>query len=136
MTTIPGSCLCGRVAFEVSGRPLKFLYCHCRSCQKSTGSAHVSNLGYPLGALRWLRGEELIGEFTDTTDNVGFIRRFCRECGSVVPKQSRDKQLWVVPGGLLDGDPGVRPEANIFWAEHAPWYVSVDQIPTHDGRPV
>jgi hypothetical protein len=50
-----------------------------------------------------------------------------------VPKLSRNRQFWVVPSGSLDSDPGMRPQANIYWAEHALWYVSADQIPKHEG---
>ncbi len=90
-------------------------------------------MAYPLEALTWIHGEKLIGKFTDTADNPGFTRCFCRNCGSVLPKLGRNQQFWVVPAGLLDSDPGTRPEANIFWAEHAPWYLSADQIPKYDG---
>jgi len=133
MKPITGSCLCGKVAFEVTGTPLKFVYCHCRSCQKSTGSIHAANLAFPGGSVRWTQGEDLIELFVDTKENPGFPRRFCRSCGSPVPKLSRNGQFWVVPSGTLDADPGMRPQANIFWAEHAPWYVPVDQIATHEG---
>lgn len=133
MNPITGSCLCGKVAFEVTGRPLRFLYCHCRSCQKSTGSVHAANMAFPEGSVRWTRGEELIECFVDTIENPGFTRCFCRCCGSFLPKLSRNRQFWVVPSGLLDSDPGIRPEANIHWSEHAPWYVSADQIAKNEG---
>ena len=134
MNQLTGSCLCGKVGFEVTGSPLKFLYCHCRSCQKSTGSVHAANLAFPGGSVRWTRGEELIERFVDTIENPGFPRCFCRSCGSPVPKLSRNGQFWVVPSGSLDADPGMRPQANIFWAERAPWFVSADQIAKHEGR--
>jgi len=51
-----------------------------------------------------------------------------------MPKVSRTQQFWVVPSGSLDADPGMRPQANIFWAEHAPWLVSADQIAKNEGR--
>ena len=133
MTRIPGSCLCGKVAFEVTGTPLKFLYCHCRSCQKSTGSIHAANLAFPEGSVRWVRGEELIELFVDTNENPGFPRRFCGNCGSPVPKLSRNGKFWVVPSGTLDADAGMRPQANIYWAEHAPWYVPADHLIKHEG---
>lgn len=125
--------MCGKVSFEVTGSPLKFLYCHCRSCQKSSGSIHAANIAFARDAIRWIQGEDLIGEFVDTRENPGFQRRFCRNCGSVVPKLSRNRQFWVVQSGLLDADPGMRPQACIYWAERAPWYVSGDQIPKHEG---
>ena len=117
----------------MTGSPLKFLYCHCRSCQKSSGSVHAANLAFPEGSVRWTRGEELIERFVDTVENPGFPRCFCRSCGAPVPKLSRNGQFWVVPSGSLDADPGMRPQASIYWAEHAPWYVSADQIATYEG---
>ena len=133
MKQITGSCLCGKVAFEIAGTPIRFSYCHCRSCQKSSGSIHAANLAFPLGSVRWTQGEDLIELFVDTKENPGFPRGFCRSCGAPVPKLSRNRQFWVIPSGLLDSDPGMRPQANIFWAEHAPWCVSVDQIAKNDG---
>ena len=133
MKPIPGSCLCGKVAFEVTGAPLKFTYCHCRSCQKSSGSIHAANLLFPEGAVRWIQGEKLTELFVDTKENPGFPRSFCSSCGSPVPKISRNGKYWVVPSGSLDSDPGMRPHANIYWAEHASWYVSADQIPKNEG---
>lgn len=133
MNSITGSCLCGEVAFEVTGEPLRFLFCHCRSCQKSSGSLHAANLAYPSGSVRWTRGEDLLELFVDTKENPGFPRCFCRRCGSPVPKVSRNRQFWVVPSGSLDFDPVMRPQASIYWAEHAPWYVSADQLPKNDG---
>ncbi|WP_315752151.1 MULTISPECIES: hypothetical protein [unclassified Bradyrhizobium] len=34
MTTFRGSCLCGRVGFEVDGPFDNFLNCHCSRCRK------------------------------------------------------------------------------------------------------
>ena len=133
MDPLEGSCLCGRVAFEVTGTPLKFLYCHCHSCQKSSGSVHAANIAFPEGAVKWTRGEDHIELFVDTKENPGFPRRFCRSCGSPVPKLSRNGKFWVVPSGLLDSEPGMTPQANIYWSEHARWYVPPDQIPKYGG---
>lgn len=132
-TEITGSCLCGKVAFEVTGAPVKFLYCHCRSCQKSTGSVHAANLAFAGGTVRWTHGEELVQLFVDTVDNPGFPRAFCRNCGSPVPKLSRNRQLWVVPSGSLNVDPVIRPQGNIYWAERAAWLLPVQALETHEG---
>lgn len=39
-----GSCLCGRVSYEVSGDFDAFYLCHCSRCQKDTGSAHSAKI--------------------------------------------------------------------------------------------
>jgi hypothetical protein len=133
MRTITGSCLCGQVRFALSEEPFLFLYCHCRSCQKSSGSVHAANLAFPADALRWTAGEALIQHFVEAVENPGFPRSFCKNCGSPVPKKSRNGQFWVVPSGLLDVDPGLRPQANIYWDERALWFVPADHIVTHEG---
>lgn len=133
MKPISGSCLCGKVAFEITGYPIRFLYCHCRSCQKSTGSLHAANLAFPEDSMKWLRGEDLIGRFVDTVENPGFPRWFCKCCGSPVPKVSRTGKFWVVPSGILDSEPDMRPQANIYWTERAPWLVPVDRLPKNEG---
>jgi hypothetical protein len=38
-----GSCLCGRVRYEVTGDIGDFGYCHCTSCRKASGTAHAAN---------------------------------------------------------------------------------------------
>ncbi|MFN3455173.1 MAG: GFA family protein, partial [Pseudobdellovibrio sp.] len=39
-----GSCLCGQVEFKIQGVLESFFLCHCKYCQKDTGSAHSANL--------------------------------------------------------------------------------------------
>ncbi len=34
---IKGSCLCGKVTFEISGEPSSLSYCHCSRCRKAAG---------------------------------------------------------------------------------------------------
>jgi hypothetical protein len=36
--------------------------------------------------------------------------------------------MYVVQAGLLDGDPGIRPDAVIWWDEHAPWFKNLDAL--------
>ena len=35
----------------------------------------------------------------------------------------------MAPTGMLDGDPNMRPEINIFTASKAPWYTITDSLP-------
>ena len=38
----------------------------------------------------------------------------------------------VVPAGILDSTPDVRPGGSIFWGSRAPWYVEPGEHPKHD----
>ena len=119
--SIRGSCLCGRVQFEVSGPFDRFHLCHCSQCRRSTGSAHAANLFTEPERLRWLAGEDLVQRFVP--DEAGMISKsFCRHCGSLVPYTSLKSGRLIVPAGSLAGDPGRAPDDNIFWRDRAPWY--------------
>jgi hypothetical protein len=128
MSTVRGSCLCRNICFEAILPPLRFQYCHCASCRKSTSSAHAANLFFAPDRFRWVTGESLLERFVDQV-NAGYMRQFCRKCGSAVPRLNRTGQYYVVPAGLLDDDPIVKPERNIYWDDRAPWLINIDAIP-------
>lgn len=125
---ITGRCLCGRVRFEVSEPLLEAEYCHCKRCQRRTGTAaSVSALTVP-GTFRLTEGPELLGAFTP---DDGWHDFFCRECGAHLYAQSpEDPRLICVSMGVIDGDPGVRPAFHQYVAYAAPWDPLLD-----DGLP-
>jgi hypothetical protein len=132
---IKGSCLCGGVCFETALPPVRFHYCYCVSCRKTTSSAQGSLLVFLPESFRWIAGESLIERFTDEHSNPGYMRWFCRRCGCAVPRLSRTKKFILVPAGLLDDDPQIKPQRSIFWDERAPWLLSMDAIPKHAEGP-
>ncbi len=131
---ITGSCLCGAIEYEITPPFLGFWYCHCERCQKSSGSAHAANLFMMKEQFRWLKGEDNVSLFIHPTAE-DYPRAFCKTCGAPAPRFTRDGVRWMVPGGSLDEDPGLRPSENIFWPLHAPWYVNPELLPKHDQRP-
>ena len=46
MSTMKGGCLCGNIRYELLTEPRATFACHCRFCQKDTGTAHRSGLSY------------------------------------------------------------------------------------------
>ena len=130
MATLTGSCLCETVTFEVEDDFEHFQLCHCLQCQKSTGTAHASNLFTTPAHLRWLSGESAIERFD--VEGRSISNTFCRHCGSRVPWQSLSGEVMVIPAGCLDGAPSIRPKGHIFWPERAAWYDDVAALETHD----
>jgi hypothetical protein len=128
---IRGSCLCGGVHFSFSLPHVRFNYCHCESCRKTTGSSNAANVFIPLTQFRWEEGETLVSKFADSVANPGFRRWFCSRCGGPVPRLNRTAEFMVVPAGLLNDPLPIRPERSIYWGEHADWLVSVDEIPKY-----
>lgn len=132
--SVKGSCLCGSVSFELKPPYTAFRYCHCSRCRKASGSAHASNLFLPQAQFAWLAGEELVNHYKVPAAK-SFAVSFCTRCGSRVPHRIAERGEFLVPAGLLDGDPAARPENAIFWGSRAPWYVGPGEIPRFDERP-
>lgn len=120
MLKISGSCLCGKVSFECENNFEQFHLCHCIQCQKTTGSAHASNLFTAPDNISWLSGYELVKRFDVPGRSIS--KAFCSECGCAVPYISGTGQALVVPAGCLDGKLDIAPQANIFCSEKADWY--------------
>ena len=116
--TLRGSCLCGRVQFQVSGPFPKLYQCHCSLCRKQGGS--VSNTGLIVAAdkFRWLSGEEGIGQWQRST---GFRSYFCRQCGSTAPNPLRDTGYMWVPAGALDQAEPLEIAAQLFLGSKFAW---------------
>jgi hypothetical protein len=126
---LTGGCMCGAVRFELSERPLGALYCHCKRCQRRTGTAFSASALTVPGTFQITVGEQHVRSWRPPDD--GWVKSFCAECGSQVYTSHRDDpQLRSVRMGVLDADPGIRPSAHQFTAYAAPWHAIPD-----DGLP-
>lgn len=128
---ITGSCLCGSIKFEIQPPFSAFRYCHCSRCQKASGSAHAANAFVPEARFRWLAGESLVKHF-DLPGAKRFAVSFCPTCGTRVPHRIKATENMLIPAGVLDADPGMRPENSIFWKSKPAWYVPVQEMPRFD----
>lgn len=117
---LTGHCLCGEVRFEVETPLVGSRWCHCTRCQRRTGSlASPAGLAEP-GAVRITAGEDLLRGW-DPGDG-GWVKEFCATCGShLFARLPDDPSVRSVRLGVIDGDPGVRPEAHQYTAYAAVW---------------
>ena len=118
--SISGSCLCGKIKCEVHGPFQRFYQCYCDRCQKRTGSAFASMIFADPDKIEWLSGKELATRY-DLPEAEKFSTCFCSKCGSPVPYISRNRSFLIIPAGFIEGDPEIRPSANIFWNERSCW---------------
>jgi hypothetical protein len=129
-----GSCLCGKVHYEITPPFKIFQYCHCSRCQKFSGSAFTPNLFVPPSQFQWLEGEDFVGRY-ELPEARYFATSFCKQCGSSLPWAVQGGQNIVVPVGTLDEDPEIQPQQNLFCGSRASWYISPADLPEHEGMP-
>jgi hypothetical protein len=65
-----GSCLCGSVRYELYQELGDFGYCHCRSCQKASGSVHAANAPIERAQFKLTSGSDLLKEFESSPTRV------------------------------------------------------------------
>ncbi|WP_413584418.1 GFA family protein [Bdellovibrio sp. HCB274] len=128
-----GSCLCGQVKFELEGTFESFFLCHCKFCQKDTGSAHGANLFSSNAQLNWIAGADKVKTYT--LPLTRHTKSFCLDCGSALPNSQMDGKLIVVPAGSLDTEVTIKPNAHIFCSSSASWEHELDKIKKFDLFP-
>lgn len=128
-----GSCLCGTIKYEIDGSFESFYLCHCKYCQKDTGSAHAANLFSSSAQLNWSAGHDKITIYS--LPSTHHARSFCSVCGSAVPTQQFNGALLVVPAGSLDSAVTINANAHIFDSSRASWDRDLNQLPCFDGLP-
>jgi hypothetical protein len=131
---IRGSCLCGGIRFEVETVVGPFELCHCTRCRKASGSAFMAAVAVRTAGFRYLSGRELVRRFELPVrdEPPPYSRVFCERCGCVVPEPDPQADVFEIAAGLLDDDPGMRPERHIMVECKAPWMVIRDGLPELD----
>jgi hypothetical protein len=80
-TNFTGGCACGAIRYEVTAKPMMMFNCHCRDCQRTTGSAFTPVVYVPAKAFKITQGSPRF--YSTPSEMVGHNKRgFCPECGS------------------------------------------------------
>lgn len=124
--TINGSCLCGTVTFSVIDAFEHFFICHCKHCQKDSGSAFAANLFIRKDAITWLSGQHNVTHFR--LAGTRHVRSFCATCGAAVPDTKGEGDMAVVPAGALDKSPSKAPDAHIMTLSAPCWEASLETL--------
>ena len=112
MASMTGGCLCGKVRYTISSDPVLCAVCHCRDCQRFTGSAFVSAMRVPLDAIK-VEGELKTVE-TIGGSGTAIRRHFCPNCGSSIFGEPYRPGMINVMSGTLDDPSAFKPVTEIF----------------------
>lgn len=132
---LEGSCLCGGISFKCNSAPLLSALCHCKSCQKSSGSAFSFVIGVKKSDLQ-IEGTGLkTYKCTGDSGNPA-LRHFCTNCGSTIySEMSSRPDVIFLRGGLLNDSSWIKPTMNVYWRDHLSWLSEVEGIHTFDLMP-
>ena len=97
---VTGGCQCGAIRYRAQ-RIYDASLCHCRMCQKATGSLFAPLVN--AEGFEWTRGERGIFASSNLSD-----RGFCRDCGTPISLET-DGHIELMIGTL--DDPSLAPPA-------------------------
>jgi hypothetical protein len=127
--TIEGACACGGLRYRLASKPMFVHCCHCRDCQRQTGSAFVLNALIETSRVESLSGETRA--FAAPTDSglPHDIHR-CASCGTAVWSHYGGRQaLSFVRAGTLDEPSALPPDVHIYTRSKLPWIVLPAEVP-------
>jgi hypothetical protein len=117
-----GACVCGAVRYRAGGKPAVASACHCRYCQRRTGSAFATLAYFDEANVRIVKGE--LTEYEHRSDESGrWLRtQFCPRCGTTVTisVEARPGTRGIALGTLDDPD-APRIERHIWVRSKRPW---------------
>jgi len=128
-----GGCDCRHIRYRMRGRPLFVHCCHCRWCQRETGSAFVLNAMIEADRVTLTSGEV---DVVHTPSNSGKGQRIarCPKCRIAVWSHyaGGGDAVRFVRVGTLDEPDRFPPEVHIFTASKQPWVVLPPGTPAYE----
>jgi len=148
---VTGGCLCLSVRYEADVNLCEAFYCHCKTCQKTSGAPAEVGVMVKPGTLKFTKEDPKFFQ----SSPIG-SRGFCQHCGSRLTWISPDKADWtVVWAGSLDHPERVVPTEHLCVESQLPWYEVANDLPrmsseeytelkeawasaglTHEGKPL
>lgn len=120
MKTREARCSCGGLRVTCRGEPASVALCHCRECQRRTGSAYGVAAFFPREAVVVSGAYADYGRPADSGYRV--LHHFCPACGSTVfwEPSRKPEMVAVAIGAFADPDfPG--PSKAVFEQHRLPW---------------
>ncbi len=134
MTEITGKCLCGGISYKISGEPLRMGQCHCKHCQRASGTGHMSLAFFKRDDV------EITGSYTEYSSEADSgnhnIRAFCPTCGArVFSRNSANDQVIGITAGCADESDWFAPQFIVYNKDKPEWDQMDSSVNTFDAMP-
>ncbi len=126
---LSGGCACGQVRYRLEAAPMYVHCCHCKDCQRQTGTAFVLNALIETNHLTQSGGEvRLFGMPTDSGQPHNVAR--CVACGTALWSHYGGREvLSFVRVGTLDEPASLPPDIHIYTRSKLPWIALPPDVP-------
>ena len=125
-----GACTCGAVLYRLNKKPMYVHCCHCRWCQRETGSAFVINALIESDQVEILAGRVETSTLPSASGKgQGIIR--CSECHITLWSHyaGLDDKMSFVRVGTLNEPDRLPPDIHIYVSSKQPWVVLPEGTP-------
>ena len=130
---LEGGCACGTVRYRLGSPPMFVHCCHCRDCQRQTGSAFALNALIEADRVLLLSGNAEPIAVPPPSGKPHEIYR-CSSCRVA---------LWSIYGGVqklrfvrvgtLDDAAALKPDVHIYVRSKLPWVTLPENVPAFDS---
>jgi len=118
---LKGGCACGKVRYELTSAPMFIHCCHCKDCQRQTGSAFVLNALIEATRVLVMQGEPK-GVLMPTDSGRPHEIFRCPECQTALWSTYGGRTaVRFVRVGTLDEPSSLVPDVHIFTRSKVPW---------------
>jgi hypothetical protein len=127
---LEGGCACATVRYRLTSLPMFVHCCHCRDCQRQTGSAFVLNALIEADRVILLSGNpEPVAVPTDSGRPHEIHR--CTSCKVAVwSTYGGISKLRFVRVGTLDDPAALTPDVHIYVRSKLPWVALPEGVPS------
>jgi hypothetical protein len=128
-----GGCACGAVRYRLESAPMFVHCCHCRDCQRQTGTAFALNALIEAERVTQLAGEPVPVEVPTDSGRPHRIFR-CPTCQTAVWSEYGGRaEIRFVRVGTLDDPGAIRPDVHIYVRSKLPWVSLPEGVPSFDA---
>jgi hypothetical protein len=133
-STFDGGCTCRRVRYRLASPPLIVHCCHCRWCQRETGTAFALNALIEADRVALLAGDVDVVDTPSESGNGQRIAR-CPTCRIAVWSNyaGSGDAVRFVRVGTLDAPDRFPPDVHIYTCSKQPWVVLPTGTPAVAG---
>jgi hypothetical protein len=116
-------CSCGALRVEAEGEPVAVVACHCRECQRRTGSVFGVGAYYERARIR-MSGQSSV-YVRDAAEGRKFRTHFCPRCGTSLCWETdrHPAQVGIAVGGFCD--PDFRAPSRSVWEQTKHHWISL-----------